>query len=145
MKIGKTRTNQPVEKTAGLDEESVSQATELVEGGTLDNAKPIYCHPITLQFTSGTYNLTKLIILIFNNSQTALTATTFLSLINSFVGRISVNGYLVKEEKTYITTFISPQRNLLGLASDMTYISEPISDILADVNLVFNDDVNKIN
>ena len=30
-----------------------TQITSLVEGGTLDNAKPIYCHPIYMFFTTN--------------------------------------------------------------------------------------------
>ena len=41
----------------------------LVEGGALDNAKPIFCHPISIQGTSDNENYKiKIALLIFDNS-----------------------------------------------------------------------------
>jgi hypothetical protein len=72
MIIGKTRTNQPVEdegKVAGIVE-------DLVEGGTLDNAKPIYFHPIRFNLTGSsggqTFKVVFGSIMILNNSNVAL-------------------------------------------------------------------------
>ena len=46
-----------------------SRVEALVEGGTLDNAKPIYCHPITIDNDDGTAaNPGHLALLIFDNS-----------------------------------------------------------------------------
>ena len=61
-----------IEKMA--KEVAVQEVEELVEGGTLDNAKPIYCHPITIQI-SATHKA-RLTMLIFNNSPTEFTLDT---------------------------------------------------------------------
>lgn len=67
MIIGKTRTNQPVEDEGKVD----AQIESLVEGGTLDNAKPIYCHPILLIDSALAPRNINLAIFIFDQNSTA--------------------------------------------------------------------------
>lgn len=61
-----------------IDSESLIQvqAKELIESGEVDNAKPIYCHPIQLvsNVVGKWYRLT---FLVFNNDSTPFTYDTF--------------------------------------------------------------------
>ena len=50
-----------------LKEMADSEVKKLVEGGTLDNAKPIYCHPISIDDDTSD-NKVHLALLIFDNS-----------------------------------------------------------------------------
>lgn len=97
MIIGKTRTNQPVEKVEGFDtavndiideqletDGSINDAiVDLVEGGTLDNAKPLYCHPIMIEGYNADHSKeVHLALFIFNNSETPI--NTLSALLSTF-------------------------------------------------------------
>ena len=75
-----------------LQEIADSEVQSLVEGGTLSNAKPIYCHPIRIFNTSSEnprkYRLT---CLIFNNSPTAFTRQTFKQFLDNLYTQVGTN------------------------------------------------------
>ena len=64
-----------------------SRVKSLVEGGTLENAKPIYFHPISIIKRTGDiqYNLG---FTILNNTPTAFTFTTFKQFIDNLYTQI---------------------------------------------------------
>lgn len=64
--------------------ESSATVKEMVEGGTLDNAKPIYIHPILL----AKANVINVAIMIFNNDATPFTTYDE---IKAFVKKIAVD------------------------------------------------------
>lgn len=143
----KTRTNQPV---VGFEEDLKNE----LDKGTYDNAKPIYCHPVYLQFNrefdNGIFSLT---MLIFNNSNDAFTKTTFIQWLKSL---FSANQYAKVLTSGFFKTLpacclkVSPSPNdacMLVAAKDGTtfdtfYIY--FTDILAE-DTIFEDGVNKIN
>ena len=67
---------------------------EEVEGGTLSNAKPIYCHPITIEFTSESESGTNvyLALLIFDNSNTEYNSYSKLMAKLNSIWDINVNA-----------------------------------------------------
>lgn len=153
--IGKTRTNQPVEKTAGLDEEIVSQATEVIESGLVDNAKPIYCHPITLTNSNSTNYQGRFNALIFNNSSTAFTKQSLTDLLTSATAfRLVLTGGCkdIANSKVVIASHayydgthvyvmgIDTSGNVVGVADNIYF-----EDFVNDSNTGFADNVNLIN
>ena len=141
-----------------LQEIADARVTSLVEGGQLDNAKPIYCHPITITHTEDAVQEATLTCLIFNNSPTPFTKNTFADWIDALyeqVGatiRILISGGYVSNSKLSIGAYMGKSasnpyfitgnfidgsgESLLRFASKndfTTYISS------------FNDGVNKIN
>ena len=49
---------------------------EVIESGQVENAKPIYYHPIVVEFNNGERNVGRLTLLLFNNVSTAYTSIT---------------------------------------------------------------------
>ena len=128
-----------------LQEIADARVESLVEGGTLDNAKPIYEHIVSLQADSGSYPHTKITLVLFRNNDTPITKTNIAEVLTDINKRLPVDGYLVSESKVYNVSFISTAQNILGLANDDTTISLSLATILADTNVNFNDDIIKLN
>lgn len=84
MIIGKTRTNQPVESDAGFDAQVEEVATDLIESGEVDNAKPIYRHQLVLlKGQMGDENYTRLTCEVFNNSSSNITVNDLWNFVKS--------------------------------------------------------------
>lgn len=90
---------------------SDARVKSLVEGGTLDNAKPLYFHPITLGNTSdsaNTYSLSWTMIIIDNNSEPYNTwqkvKEKMLAVANAIgdTARFLVNGGLSNNDKSVV-------------------------------------------
>lgn len=135
-----------------IDDNIESIATDLIEGGTIENAKPIYCHPITLYKHSGSYPQYILSMLIFDNNPTAYTKTTLKQLLQSFVGRVLVSGSYLTATAYLSPSFISAQENALYLVGTDTEgnphddVNNPIDfSTLIDDATYYADAVNKIN
>lgn len=70
-----------------------SKIVSEIEGGTIDNAKPIYCHPCSISWRNGDASeYGRIQCLIFNNSPTAFTIDTFKTAIDEM--RASAGQYL---------------------------------------------------
>ena len=72
-----------------LEEIAGAKTTELVEGGTLENAKPVYCHPILFYNAEAKY---RLMMLVMNNDSSAFTLETLFDYIvahDNFRGLLS--------------------------------------------------------
>lgn len=138
-----------------LKQQADARVQALVEGGTLDNAKPIYCHPLEI-YASGKGVLTALI---FNNSSTPLdTWAKLISAIKSFNPngecRLLVTGALADADNSklvigseiYINNLVeNAPVVLIGVATDGTiYTAGSAFDIKA-FEFSVQDDVNKIN
>ena len=125
-----------------------------IEAGQTENAKPIYCHPITI--TSSTSDI--ITCLIFNNDATPFTKSTFADWLLALfakiddVVRVMASGSFIIGTTTFISSFIgviaadtiaiygakasdgSGAAKTIGSKSDFeTYVSN------------FYDSVNKIN
>lgn len=126
----------------------------LIEGGTLDNAKPIYCHPVNIGYKDDDHEF-MVTMLIFNNSETAFTFESFNQWIANLVQeitnvRILTSGYVIISGTTY------PASLLFANATARQLIVSPagVSSILDSFSIAewealtpsyFNDGVNKIN
>ena len=142
-----------------LQEIADARVEALVEGGTISNAKPIYCHPISLT-RSGDNGHMRLTMLIFNNTATAFTLTTFkewLETLQSQIDsvRIMVSGGvqdLVNSKYIISASYIACyeyndqiEYNIAGIYDNGNYqeIYGSWNDVFHDVSLT--DNVNKIN
>ena len=140
-----------VQKVAEISAEVVE---EMIESGELDNAKPIYCHPITLLDNDQKVRIT---CLIFNNSSTAFTIDTFLDWIDALytqVGaqiRIMASGAYTASSNFLIASYLGKVNAttyyLLGVrASDGTSSQLNLTkDEFKDYIKNLYDGVNKIN
>lgn len=138
-----------------LEEIANARVKALVEGGTLENAKPIYCHPVNLVKTSGD-NRFILTMLIFNNDGTAFTLATWKTwldnLATSLGGSVTImcSGYY-KNSDNEITSasYIYKSSNSYGLNGGK-YNELAFQDIYGSWENMFegatlSDNVNKIN
>ena len=148
MIIGKTRTNQPVENSAELPDAIAEIVEDMVEGGELENAKPIYYHGIVI---GG--NLMEIQLVILDNNSTAYTKETFktklLELLDSGAiincnGAVDISGsiypaYLITKSGggTYLIAYHTTT-SLQGSVSFTDYYDNIATDY-------FHDGVNKIN
>ena len=148
--IGKTRTNQPVESD---DVGFKSAVADAVSGQGVDNAKPIYCHPISL-VSAG---FTRLTLFVFNNDETPFTKTTFLNWLDALytsVGsqtRVLISGAFPDTLNnvciaSYMGKFDGTTYYLLGVklsgeAYSQSYTREEIETLI----YALYDGVNKIN
>ena len=82
---------------------------EVIESGLVENAKPIYCHPLDINFTSGS----RVGCLIFNNDPTPFTSSTFADYIEELYAkigsiiRIITTGVLVISNTIYPATILA--------------------------------------
>lgn len=149
MIIGKTRTNQPVEdegKVAGVVE-------DLVEGGTLDNAKPIYYHPIYYACAIGDNYILCIQCTILDNNPTAYTGETFIAKIKDLMDNgalINVNGWY-KDSNNVFNDVVVLYKSGSAYRGDVFNPSN-LSDFNLDTvigaegaHYVITDGVNKIN
>ena len=127
-------------------------ATELVEGGTLDNAKPIYYHPIYFQWVVSSQLRIVCQCSILDNNPTAYTILTFKTKVKSLMDNgaiINCNGAL-REDGTsnFATLFMmikaGSSYNLQGFRGTDSQIVVSLDDITS-AGLLFIDGVNKIN
>ena len=141
-----------------LKDQADARVKALVEGGTLENAKPIYCHPITIQCNGETIKC-RLTCLIFNNDSTPFTLDSFKAYVDALYAsvsdtiRIMMSGaYNVVGTKIIIASHFSRG------APDSSYSINGLKETsgsLDNYNNVFNvvfpegttltDGVNKIN
>ena len=127
--------------------------TGTINGEENPSVKPVYCHPvyITSEVTEGGGKESRLMFLIFNNSSTAFTMTTFIAYIKGLMDNgayIAVDGYIKTGESRILTAYavfksVSEYR-IYG--NDFT-ASSPRGNILLDdiAHGTINDGVNKIN
>lgn len=126
---------------------------EDIEGGTLENAKPLYFHPITIVL-AGQYAITMIII---NNQSEAFTKTTLIQYLSAETtrGRYMLNGsyYTSGEDGFYLSPSYVIYRNndlyLYGIDSNGVTHSNAVNQIYFSNVLnnatTFEDEVNKIN
>lgn len=127
-------------------------ATDLIEGGTVDNAKPIYCHPLEIYYP----NVGVLTALIFNNSSEKINSWTKLKNAIATFGdssaRLLVSGGLIDSNasKNVIASeiYLNKSTNiylLLGMATDGTIYNVGAGFNITNFDFQVQDDVNKIN
>ena len=134
-----------------------SQIKEVIECGQVDNAKPIYCHPLTITNNDRNARLT---CLIFNNDPTPFTLSSFVDYIDALfeqVGatvRIMTSGCYALGE-TFDTIVVASyfakrtgQYFFSGQKADGTGYGEMVfgsKEYLVAYFSEFSDGVNKIN
>ena len=135
-----------------LKQQADSRVKDLVEGGTLENAKPVYCHPIYCSFVRDNDTLFTFTCLIFNNDATSFTKATFLQwCIDLFIvysnASVMASGYVkglpisrIKKHPDNPDTYIALE-SVNSNGDDNDYWS--IWGFPEDA--VFYDGVNKIN
>ena len=123
-----------------------------IEAGQTSNAKPIYLHPITVEFNNGEANVGRITMMIFNNSATPfedmsalLTYIRSLELVNA---RIMVSGGIndVTRSEIVIASVMdvdSSYARIYGITTSGLKSTGLIVNT-DDVNF-FDDAVNKIN
>ena len=130
------------------------EVEELVEGGTLDNAKPIYCHPIYLERTVSGKEL-RVTMLIFNNDATPFTLETFKTYLDDLYNanndaRIMASGGAVENNNVIIISFIRKYNNIYYITGIKTSGGTAYGISNSDYNIIMAnvtlyDGVNKIN
>ena len=131
-----------------LKQQADARVEALVEGGTLNNAKPIYCHPITLIGEGGAHHLTMLIL---NNIAEAF--ADFDALITHIrtwgldTARIMSSGvFKESDNKIVIASYLMVTENTIRLVGNYADTGSTVSiDITANNFNTFYDAVNKIN
>ena len=129
-----------------------------IEAGQTENAKPIYCHPISLVSKADFTKVYRLTALIFNNSATPFTLATFKAFLDDLYSelgetcRILMSGcYKRADSSIIIASYLSVTENdyaLIGLTSSGNINSETNSDfyeLFPEAYTNFYDGVNKIN
>ena len=133
-----------------------SEVKKLVEGGTLDNAKSIYCHPISIDGKRSDNSVIHVSLLIFDNSNEEYnTGTKLKDKINSILAInesaiFPITGaiYYAVGSALHIAQKISKysgETYFLTIRPDGTQGNFGISDFVDSENVVIYDGVNKIN
>lgn len=136
---------------------------EVIESGAVDNAKPIYCHPINIGIEDGSVQA-NMTMLIFNNDSTPFTFETFNQWLSNLAdlitnARIMVSGYLLLNSIFYPITMLYGNNNadgerqivvrgsaFTGGAINKSYTIAQWEALDTDSKIkYFNDGVNKIN
>lgn len=131
-----------------LQEIADSEVKTLVEGGTLNNAKAIYYHPI---YVLGKYNNVdcRFSFVILDNNSTPYNATTVITKVKALMDAgayIQVNGYIATEANKNFSVFL-----MVKSGSDYTILGNTVTEftnaIMLDSITInnLNDGVNKIN
>ena len=137
-----------------LQEIADNRVEALVEGGTLVNAKPIYCHPIYIERDTAGSEL-RITMLIFNNSATAFTKETFKTFLDDLYtansnARLMASGAVHASGDVIVVSFIRKYGDIYyitgvrvsdGVASSIN--STNYDTLMTNVTLY--DGVNKIN
>ena len=127
-----------------------SIAKDVIKSGLVENAKPIYVHPITI-LGSGPSASNRLTCLIFNNDDTPFTKESFISFVKALsqqvegnISRIMTSGSWISGEVIYPVAYIFSND---GGTVNVTYASSStgIEGFINDNSTSFNDGVNKIN
>ena len=139
-----------------LQEIADARVESLVESGNLDNAKPIYCHPISIGVQDVDYAC-YLTMLIFNNDAEPFNFATFNRWLDNLVTaitnvRIMTSGFLDLGGTMYPTTMLyanASYRNVVvrsGLFTGGAIEKSFDPTTWKALNpIYFNDGVNKIN
>ena len=136
-----------------LDAQTENDVKALVEGGTLENAKPIYYHPIYCVIgVEGTYNKLVFQCAILDNNSTAYTNTTLIQKLKDLmdVGAIiNVNGYYKDSNNEYADVMVlyksgaSYTSDTFKPTATGTFSFSQLLEEATDISVV--DGVNKIN
>ena len=120
-----------------------------IKGGTLDNAKPLYFHPIVIWSTTLKLVMSCFII---NNSPTPFTSETLIETLRTWGGRLLVTGtYKDGDDNVWHLSYVAPQSegrlHLQGTydGTPKSTASCPRFDNMNFSDAAFIDNVNKIN
>ena len=123
---------------------------KVIESGLVDNAKPIYYHPISISSEAvDGENESRIQLLILDNNSTAYTKTTLIAKLQSLMdlgALINVNGYVKYESTLYpVYMFLKSSDNYnVYFHSTTGRYNVNINTILGS-SASITDGVNKIN
>ena len=119
-----------------------------IEAGTIDNAKPIYCHPITMFGSSGEYHLT---LLIFNNrSNPYFSVAELLADVRNWgltTARLMCSGACMISSEPCIASYVTVTEDAANIICNKCSDGYSTQIALETLTMTgnFNDGVNKIN
>lgn len=129
---------------------------DAIANGDVDNAKPIYCHPIAFGHKVDNDNHFAITMLIFNNQADAFTFTTFKAWLSSLISLISnvrllTSGYVTINGTRYPADYLFANESSVQIVAEPQAINESVK--LLDLWTIwttmtpiqFVDGVNKIN
>lgn len=134
------------------------EATSLITSGELENAKPVYIHPIVIVDSSSTTRNVNIAIFIFNNDETPFTTWEqvrdyIVNVVNNIndIARFLTTGAFISGSETYVACHIYCQKvgedtyslRVEGSKSDGSGATGYVSLYSATLNVY--DGVNKIN
>lgn len=143
-----------------LKNQTDARVQALVEGGTLDNAKPIFCHPIHMLNEQAGENNFNLTMLIFNNDPTPFTPTTFATWIDNLLTslepgeevQVLVSGGFMSADgnNIIIASYLFDNATQIGVAGmkadgSLYGVGAINFSTLIGEHCTFKDAVNKIN
>lgn len=126
---------------------------EVIESGQVDNAKPIYCHPIFISLNrSYDNNIIQLTALIFNNDNTPFTKETFIAWLKALwttapTAKILTSGYFTTAPLCCLSNADDNDACYMKYAGTESIGSKAYlqyADLLLEAS-TFEDGVNKIN
>ena len=129
-----------------------------INGESNPSVKPIYCHPVTIRSSNDKYAMT-FTMLIFNNSATAFSLSSFKTWMDNLYSQIgsvrlmtSGGFYVVASQKVIINAYLYKGSTAYGVYGVDISNGQPIDiseadfdDLITAGGTTFNDDVNKIN
>ena len=141
-----------------LEEVSKKVSKEVIESGEVDNAKPIYCHPVFLNSNRTFDNVVlQVTMLIFNNDPTPFTKSTWIEWVQALfrtypTAKILTSGFynvyptscfrVNEETDPNVNTSIDISLAETSTSGIQRHIA--FADILNEAT-IFEDGVNKIN
>lgn len=137
------------------EKQIASQIKSVIESGQVDNAKPIYCHPITMGYIVDSGNNFAVTMLIFNNEATAFTWATFKTWLNNLITKIEtvriltsgyckIEGNIFPADYLFATSSAKQVVSVPGVIDDAKLLD--LTSIWASMSPTqFFDGVNKIN
>ena len=130
--------------------------TDLIEAGEVENAKPIYCHAISILSNAEAPFTSRLTCLIFNNDSTPFTLATLKTWIDDLVAagvqvRLLVSGGYSNDDASVVASYVTKSGSsyyIVGISRTDGYpaaVNGNWADIFPSASISFNDGVNKIN
>ncbi|MBO7731229.1 MAG: hypothetical protein J6S67_01700 [Methanobrevibacter sp.] len=134
-----------------LKNQADARVKALVEGGTLENAKPIYYHPIALssEYAEGTKLECRVQFAIIDNRESAYTYATLDAKLKTLLDAgaiININGYLKDGSTLYPVYMIQKVSDEYRVYYHSTTSrgSKLLGEIFSETS-TFSDGVNKLN
>ena len=131
-----------------LENQSKRAAAEVIESGLVENAKPIYCHPVYITLTG----YCDIMFLLFDNNATAYTRETIKSKVHELLdiadAKIMCSGNVVSNGEYYCVNFLFKYSGTYVIYANndsAIILNENFDSLIDNISTVVADGVNKIN